>query len=29
VMLDPHSRPAHVCRLRRLIRTDRGQMIFA
>jgi len=29
VMLDPHSRPAHVFRLRRLIRTDRGQMIFA
>jgi starch synthase (maltosyl-transferring) len=29
VMLDPHSRPAHVFRLRRLIRTHREQMIFA
>ena len=29
VMLDPHSRPAHVFRLRRLIRTHGEQMIFA
>jgi starch synthase (maltosyl-transferring) len=29
VMLDPHSRPAHVFRLRRLIGMDGEQMIFA
>jgi starch synthase (maltosyl-transferring) len=29
VMLEPHSRPAHVFRVRRLIGTDGAQMIFA
>jgi starch synthase (maltosyl-transferring) len=29
VMLDPHSRPAHVFRVRRLIRTEGTQMVFA
>ena len=29
VMLDPHSRPAHIFRLRRLIAKDGEQMVFA
>jgi starch synthase (maltosyl-transferring) len=29
VMLDPHSRPAHIFRVRRLIGMDGAQMIFA
>jgi len=29
VMLDPHSRPAHIFRLRRLIAMDGEQMVFA
>jgi starch synthase (maltosyl-transferring) len=29
VMLDPHSRPAHIFRLRRLIRMEGTEMIFA
>jgi len=29
VMLDPHARPAHVFKLRRLIGMDGTQMIFA
>ena len=29
VMLDPHSRPAHIFRLRRLIGMDGEQMVFA
>jgi hypothetical protein len=28
-MLDPHSRPAHIFRLRRLIGMDGEQMVFA
>ena len=29
VLLDPHSRPAHIFRLRRLIGMDGEQMVFA
>jgi starch synthase (maltosyl-transferring) len=29
VMLDPHSRPAHVFRVRRLVGMDGTQAIFA
>jgi hypothetical protein len=28
-MLDPHSRPAHIFRVRRLIGTEGTQMTFA
>jgi hypothetical protein len=29
VMLDPHARPVHIFRLRRLIGMDGEQMVFA